>query len=82
MNNPLRIGLFGFGRIGRNIFRLGHKDPRYNFIAISDLGDVEAMHYLLVRDSIHGSMNNEITLEGNYLKYDDHSARLLAGGTP
>jgi len=82
MEKPLRIGLFGFGRIGRNIFRLGHKDPRFDFVAISDLGDVEAMHYLLVRDSIHGSMNDEIGLEGNYLKYNDHSVRLLAGGTP
>ncbi len=82
MNKPLRIGLFGFGRIGRNIFRLGHKDPRFDFVAISDLGNVEAMHYLLVRDSIHGAMNNHISLEGNYLKFDDKSVRLMAGGTP
>ena len=82
MNKPLRIGLFGFGRIGRNIFRIGHKDPRFEFVAISDLGDVEAMHYLLMRDSIHGAMNNEISLDGNYLKYNDNSVRLLSGGTP
>ncbi|MBT4372270.1 MAG: type I glyceraldehyde-3-phosphate dehydrogenase [Candidatus Marinimicrobia bacterium] len=82
MNKPLRVGLFGFGRIGRNIFRLGYRDPKFDFVAISDLGDVEAMHYLLVRDSIHGSMNDEIALDGNYLKYDNHSVRLLAGGTP
>lgn len=82
MKKPLRVGLFGFGRIGRNIFRIGHKDPKFDFVAISDLGDVEAMHYLLVRDSIHGSMNDEIAIEGNYLKYNDHSVRLLAGGTP
>jgi glyceraldehyde-3-phosphate dehydrogenase/erythrose-4-phosphate dehydrogenase len=56
MNKPLRVGLFGFGRIGRNIFRLGYRDPKFDFVAISDLGDVEAMHYLLVRDSIHGSI--------------------------
>ncbi|MEA1882420.1 MAG: glyceraldehyde 3-phosphate dehydrogenase NAD-binding domain-containing protein [Candidatus Marinimicrobia bacterium] len=82
MKKPLRVGLFGFGRIGRNIFRIGHKNPKFDFVAISDLGDVEAMHYLLVRDSIHGSMNDEIAIEGNYLKYNDHSVRLLAGGTP
>ena len=82
MQKPLRIGLFGFGRIGRNIFRIGYKDPRFQFVAISDLGDVEAMHYLLMRDSIHGVMEDEITLDGNYLKYNGHSVRLLAGGTP
>ncbi len=82
MQKPLRIGLFGFGRIGRNIFRIGYKDPQFQFVAISDLGDVEAMHYLLMRDSIHGVMEDEITLDGNYLKYNGHSVRLLAGGTP
>ncbi len=82
MRRPLRIGLFGFGRIGRNIFRIGYKDPQFQFVAISDLGDVEAMHYLLMRDSIHGVMEDEITLDGNYLKYNGHSVRLLAGGTP
>ena len=82
MQKPLRIGLFGFGRIGRNIFRIGYKDPQFQFVAISDLGDVEAMHYLLMRDSIHGVMEDEITLDGNYLKYKGHSVRLLAGGTP
>ena len=82
MQKPLRIGLFGFGRIGRNIFRIGYKDPQFQFVAISDLGDVEAMHYLLMRDSIHGVMEDEITLDRNYLKYNGHSVRLLAGGTP
>jgi glyceraldehyde 3-phosphate dehydrogenase len=82
VKKPLRIGLFGFGRIGRNIFRIGHKDPRFEFVAISDLGDVEAMHYLLMRDSIHGAMDDKITLDGNFLKYNDHSVRLMAGGTP
>jgi len=82
MQKPLRIGLFGLGRISRNIFRIGYKDPQFQFVAISDLGDVEAMHYLLMRDSIHGVMEDEITLDGNYLKYNGHSVRLLAGGTP
>ncbi|MDP6339251.1 MAG: glyceraldehyde 3-phosphate dehydrogenase NAD-binding domain-containing protein [Candidatus Marinimicrobia bacterium] len=82
MQKPLRIGLFGFGRIGRNIFRIGYNQPQIQFVAISDLGEVEAMHYLLMRDSIHGTMADEITLDGNTIHYHEHSARLLAGGTP
>ncbi len=82
MDRPVRIGLFGFGRIGRNIFRIGYKDPRYEFVAISDLGKAESMYYLLMRDSIHGPMTDGITLEGNYLKYNGHKVRLLMGGTP
>ena len=81
-NKKIRIGLFGFGRIGRNIFRIGYKDPRFDFVAISDLGDVEAMHYLLMRDSIHGSMDDEILLKGNDLTYDGNSTRLLPGSAP
>ena len=78
----IRIGLFGFGRIGRNIFRIGYEDPRFDFVAISDLGNVEAMHYLLMRDSIHGAMQSEIKLEGKDLKYNGSSTRLLPGAAP
>jgi glyceraldehyde 3-phosphate dehydrogenase len=35
-----------------------------------------------MRDSIHGAMDDNITLDGNFLKYNDHSVRLMAGGTP
>ncbi len=82
MSKPVKIGLFGFGRIGRNIFRLGYNNPRFEFVAISDLGKAEAMHYLLMRDSIHGPMADELSLEGQHLCYNNHRVRLLAGGTP
>ena len=78
----IKIGLFGFGRIGRNIFRIGYEDPRFEFVAISDLGNVEAMHYLLMRDSIHGAMKSEINLEGKDLLYNGSSTRLLPGAAP
>ena len=82
MNKPLRIALFGFGRIGRNIFRIGFNNPLFEFVAISDLGQPESMHYLLMRDSIHGTMSDEIKLDGNNLEYNNHKVRLLEGGTP
>ena len=78
----IKIGLFGFGRIGRNIFRIGYEDPRFEFVAISDLGNVEAMHYLLMRDSIHGAMKSDIRLEGKDLLYNGSSTRLLPGAAP
>ena len=78
----IRIGLFGFGRIGRNIFRIGYNDPRFEFVAISDLGNVEAMHYLLMRDSIHGAMQEDITLEAKDLIYNGKTTRLLPGAAP
>ena len=82
MNNPINIALFGFGRIGRNLFRQGYKNPNFNFVAISDLGPAESLHYLLVRDSIHGPLEKDITLEGNYLIANDQKVQILPGGDP
>lgn len=82
MIEPIRIGLVGFGRIGRNIFRIGYKNPNYQFVAISDLAEPESLHYLLVRDSVHGPMEDEVILEGNYITVNSQRVRLVPGGVP
>ena len=82
MSNKINIALFGFGRIGRNLFRLGYNNPKYNFVAISDFGSAEALHYLLVRDSIHGSMKDDVELDGNHLLVKDQKPRIISGGEP
>ena len=82
MSQKINIALFGFGRIGRNLFRLGYDNPNYNFVAISDFGSAEALHYLLVRDSIHGSMKDDVELDGNHLVVKDQRPRLISGGEP
>ena len=82
MSKKINIALFGFGRIGRNLFRLGYNNPKYNFVAISDFGSSEALHYLLVRDSIHGSIDDNVTLEGNHLIVKEQRTRLISGGEP
>lgn len=82
MADPVNIGLFGFGRIGRNLFRLGFDNPNYRFKAVCDLGKPESLHYLLMRDSVHGVMQEEATLDGNYLSIGDQRVRLINGGKP
>ena len=82
MSKKVNIALFGFGRIGRNLFRLGYDNPNYNFVAISDFGSAEALHYLLVRDSIHGLMKDDVELDGNHLLVKDQRPRLISGGKP
>ena len=82
MSNKINIALFGFGRIGRNLFRLGYDNPKYNFVAISDFGSAEALHYLLVRDSIHGSMKDDVELDGNHLLVKEQKPRIISGGKP
>ena len=82
MSKKINIALFGFGRIGRNIFRLGYTNPNLNFVAISDLGHAEALHYLLMRDSVHGSLDDKIKVDGNYFISEDQNVRILSGGKP
>ncbi len=82
MSKKINIALFGFGRIGRNIFRLGYDNPKYNFVAISDFGSPEALHYLLVRDSIHGLMDDDVRLVKNHLVVKEQHVRLISGGEP
>ena len=67
MSNKIKIGLMGFGRVGRNIFRLGYNNPNLNFVAISDLGQPETLEYLLVRDSVHGPLGVDADIKNNYL---------------
>ena len=81
-SNKINIAIFGFGRIGRNIFRLAYKDPRFNIVAISEFGHAEALHYLLVRDSVHGKLVDPIEFDGDNFVYGDNTVRILSGEKP
>lgn len=78
----IRIGIMGFGRIGRNIFRQAYKCEDIEIVAISDLGTPESMAYLLEYDTIYGRFPDEITLDGKYLEAGTQRARLLRGTSP
>jgi len=75
----LRIGLMGFGEIGRDVYRLALDQPDMQVVAISDIGRADILHYLLKtdgRDPVHAA------LEGNYLVVGDQKARLIHGVEP
>lgn len=58
---PLRIGINGFGRIGRNVFRIMSKSPEsFEVVGINDLGDAKMLAYLLKYDSVHGRFDAEV----------------------
>jgi len=82
MSKKINIAIYGFGRIGRNIFRLGYENPNYNFVAISDFGAADILQYLLARDSIHGAIKDDVILDGNYLVVKDQRVRVISGGEP
>ncbi len=79
---PARIGLMGFGRIGRNIFRIlqGREDLRV--AAISDIADPEALAYLLRFDTILGRFPGEVRVGGGLLRVHGREIPMLAGEKP
>jgi glyceraldehyde 3-phosphate dehydrogenase len=65
MANTIRIGINGFGRIGRNLFRILLHHPEIQVVAINDLADAKTLSHLLKYDSIHGVLNEEISFSEN-----------------
>ncbi len=61
MSKRTRVGINGFGRIGRNLFRLLLDNPTIEVVAINDLSDAHTLSHLLKYDSIHGVLKREIT---------------------
>ena len=61
MTKKINIGINGFGRIGRNLFRILLDHPSIQVVAINDLTDAKTLAHLLKYDSIHGKLNVDIT---------------------
>ena len=66
----VKVGINGFGRIGRVALRAALDDPEIEVVAINDLGKTECMAQLLRRDSIHGKLAHDVTLDGMDLVID------------
>jgi glyceraldehyde 3-phosphate dehydrogenase len=77
-----RVGINGFGRIGRNFFRAGLNRADYEIVAANDLGDAETMAHLLRYDSTLGPFPGDVVLEGGVLSAGGHNIRLLAERDP
>ena len=63
----VRIGLNGFGRIGRNLFRASINEPGLEFVAINDITDAATLAHLLRYDSVHGRLEADIAAEPDAL---------------
>lgn len=82
-HHRIKVGLMGFGRIGRNFYRLVAEAGDIEIVAISDLGRPDILNYLLQRDSIHGTFSSEAILEGDVLKLEDGSqAKMISAVEP
>lgn len=80
-DDPIRIGLNGFGRIGRAVYRAALEDPRVEIVAINDIMDSDDMRYLLSYDSVMGRLSN-VALDGDELVVGDQRALLLSERDP
>lgn len=65
--DKVNIGINGFGRIGRTLFRLLSEQDHLHVVAINDLADSRTLAHLLKYDSIHGVFNTEISNDGNHI---------------
>jgi len=72
----VNIGINGFGRIGRTLFRLLQKQPNLRVVAINDLADARTLSHLLKYDSIHGVLNSDISFDDEHIILDKKSIRL------
>ncbi len=78
-----RIGINGFGRIGRNFYRaLAAKGSDLELVAVNDLGDAETMAHLLKYDSVHGRLGKEVKVTDGGFSIDGQDIKLLSERDP
>ena len=78
----LKIGINGFGRIGRLVFRTTVKRGDVDVVAINDLLDVEHLAYLLKYDSVHGAFDGTVDVKDGHLVVNGKTVRITAERDP
>ncbi|MDR2195335.1 MAG: type I glyceraldehyde-3-phosphate dehydrogenase [Gallionellaceae bacterium] len=79
----IKVGINGFGRIGRMAFRAIAQDfPEFQVVAINDLLEPDYLAYMLRYDSVHGRFNGDISVDGNTLIVNGNRIRLTAERNP
>jgi glyceraldehyde 3-phosphate dehydrogenase len=77
-----RIGINGFGRIGRNVLRASMGDPTLEFVAVNDLTDAKTLAYLLQYDSVHGTLAAKVEAREDTILLDGKPIKVLAKKDP
>lgn len=78
----VKIGINGFGRIGRLVLREAFERNDVEIVAVNDLMDIEQLAYLLKYDSVHGTFKKQVTVEGNFLIIEGQKIRVTAEKDP
>lgn len=78
----IKVGINGFGRIGRNVLRTCLGDADIDFVAVNDLTDTKTLAHLLKYDSIMGNLHNDISADGDMIKVDNDSFKVFSEKDP
>ncbi len=78
----VKVGINGFGRIGRNVLRASLNDPNIEFVAVNDLTDPKTLAHLLKYDSILGNLRNQISSGADSITVDNRTIKVFAEKDP
>jgi glyceraldehyde 3-phosphate dehydrogenase len=78
----IRIGINGFGRIGRMVLRAALGNSKLQFVAVNDLTDVNTLAHLLRYDSVHRPLNTKVEAKGNAIVVDNQELRVFCERDP
>jgi glyceraldehyde 3-phosphate dehydrogenase len=78
----IKVGINGFGRIGRNILRTALTDSNLEFVAVNDLTDAKTLAHLLKYDSVLGNLHNKVSASGDSIEVDGKKIKVFAEKDP
>jgi glyceraldehyde 3-phosphate dehydrogenase len=78
----VKVGINGFGRIGRNVLRVALHDKDIDFVAVNDLTDTATLGHLFKYDSILGNLPDDVKVEGDTIKVAGRSIKVLSERDP
>ncbi|MEE8377101.1 MAG: type I glyceraldehyde-3-phosphate dehydrogenase [Candidatus Aminicenantaceae bacterium] len=79
---PIKVGINGFGRIGRNVFRAAFNDPDIEIVAVNDITDAATLAHLLKYDSVLGIFDADVHASDNAIITNNQSVKVLAERDP
>jgi len=78
----IKVGINGFGRIGRNVLRASLKDPNLEFVAVNDLTDPKTLAHLLKYDSVLGNLSNKVSAGADSITVDGKTIKVFKEKDP
>lgn len=78
----IKVGINGFGRIGRLVYRAMFNNPKFDVVAVNDLGDIKTMTHLLKYDSVHGIFFDDVKTTDDGFVADGISCKVLSERDP